>query len=82
MNATIRNYEEAFAFYAPIFTAQYAKASRAKCEYAIEDINATLKLHERGAYTGKLYAELDAARTKLQQYRNKSRKLGLIPTTF
>jgi NAD-specific glutamate dehydrogenase len=66
-------HEQAYALYAPYFREQYRAKSRAACESAIEDINETLRCHERNAYTGKLYAELDAARDRLAAYRNKSR---------
>jgi len=67
----LNTYEESFAFYAPMYRTMYAKKSRASCEHAIREINETLKLHDRTSYAAKLYAELDAARSKLQQYRAK-----------
>lgn len=67
----LHTYEDAYAMYAPQYRTQYARKSARACHAAIREINATLKLHDRGAYTGKLYAELDAARDRLHAcYRN------------
>lgn len=59
---TPRTYEEAYAFYAPMMRRRWARSTKAARAAAIADINAVLKLHERGPYVGKLYAELDAVR--------------------
>jgi hypothetical protein len=72
MHVAPRTYEEAYAQWAPFYRAAYAHRTRASCEYAIGDINQVLKLHERGLYTGKLYAELDAARERLAKCAKRS----------
>jgi exonuclease VII small subunit len=64
-----RTHEEAFAQWADFYRRSYAKRTIASCEYAIGDITQVLKLHERGPYTGKLYAELDAARERVAKAR-------------
>ena len=64
MNAIPQSHEEVYAVFAPQYRKMYAKRSIASCDAAIRDINETLKLHERSPYTGKLYAELDAARDR------------------
>ena len=74
LHPVLNTYEDAYAHYAPLFRSTYRMKSRAACESAIEDINETLRLHDRNAYTGKLYAELDAARDRLAAYRNKSNR--------
>ena len=63
-----RNYEEAYACYAPIYRAQWGAANVTLdvCKRAMADIYAALRLHsERTPYTGKLWAELDAVRERL-----------------
>ena len=73
-----RTHEEAFAQWADFYRRSYAKRTIASCEYAIGDITQVLKLHERGPYTGKLYAELDAARERIATAR-KARDAGRCP---
>ena len=63
-----RNYEEAYACYAPIFRRQWgaANVTLATCKRAMADIYDSLKLHpERTPYSGKLWAELDAVRERI-----------------
>lgn len=56
-------YCESYAHWAPLMRARWNKeSSEAAMKYVADDIMATLALHERGPYVGKLYAELDALR--------------------
>jgi hypothetical protein len=59
-------YEEAFAYWAPIYRTRYDHASAANLPAAKADVNATLVIWgaDRTPYTGKLMAELDAIRDR------------------
>lgn len=63
------SYEEAYAFYAPVFRRQWKGRDLPAAVRARADILDTLRLHEeRTPYVGKLYAELDAVRDVIRAY--------------
>jgi hypothetical protein len=66
------SYEDAFAYYAPIYRHYWRLSRKEARDYARADILATLKLHdERTPYVGKLYAELDAIRDADRAYQQR-----------
>lgn len=70
-------YEEAFAYWAPIYRTRHEHTSPTSCILVRADIEATLTLwrdeHARTPCTGKLMAELDAIRDRERAIR-KGRK--------
>lgn len=60
------NYCQSYAYYAPSFRQLWKSQGSVACHAAMADIYATLPLHDHeSAYSGKLYAELDAIRDRL-----------------
>ncbi len=72
----LNSYEEAYAYYAPLYRKHWAISRHEARLAVIRDINETLKLHERSPYVGKLYAELDAVRDAEAAYaKRRARKV-------
>ena len=66
MNTTHHSYEEAFAYWAPIYRTRHERLSAESLPHVKADIVATLAIWgaDRTPYTAKLLAELDAVRDR------------------
>lgn len=67
-------YSTSYAACIDRYTKHYRNVPLPQCLHARDDVYATLAIHEkedhRSAYVGKLYAELDAIRARIDAYRS------------